>query len=179
MGSSEDETENTNNALVTMNNKKNFNSFEKSEPLKDENISYHNGEIVKAEFGNSGEKKVKFTIDINTLKADMKRKSAKLLSKLTVSSNNSSLVKNLVKDISTNEKSSDLAEMCSVTNSNSPIEAETSIQKLDLNELSITGDWFSRVQFRCESKNTDFKLKIDELRSKLCGNKNANSIGKH
>ena len=39
----------------------------------------------------------KFTIDLNTLKADMKKKSAKLLSKLSVTSNNCNLVKSLVK----------------------------------------------------------------------------------
>jgi hypothetical protein len=39
----------------------------------------------------------KFTIDMNTLKADMKMKSAKLISKLSVNSNNCSLVKSLVK----------------------------------------------------------------------------------
>ena len=43
------------------------------------------------------ELKLKFTIDLNTLKADMKKKSAKLISKLSVNSNNCYLVKSLVK----------------------------------------------------------------------------------
>jgi hypothetical protein len=40
---------------------------------------------------------LKFTIDLNTLKADMKKKSAKLLSKLSVNSTNCNLVKSLAK----------------------------------------------------------------------------------
>lgn len=41
---------------------------------------------------------LKFTIDLNTLKADMKKKSAKLLSKLSMNSTNCNLVKNLIRE---------------------------------------------------------------------------------
>lgn len=54
--------------------------------------------------------KLKFTIDMNTLKADMKKKSAKLISKLSVNTNNCFLVKSLVKGDGINDFDEQIVE---------------------------------------------------------------------
>jgi hypothetical protein len=67
---------------------------ENDDELYEENVSENLTSSHKS-FGQE-DLKLKFTIDMNTLKADMKKKSAKLISKLSVNSNNCFLVKSLV-----------------------------------------------------------------------------------
>lgn len=124
----------------------------------------------------------KFIIDMNTLKADMKRKSAKLLAKLgtggvgtgvsggggSSSALGSSMLKQLVNElnVTTETSSSSPSSEMSVAHQHTAIDLD-----------SIDPTCFARVQFRCESKNAELNRLVDRLRSKLAETKAANSMG--
>lgn len=99
-----------------------------SEHSSDHSDNEHN------EFDKESDVKFQFTIDINKLKADMKKKSAKLLSKLSVNSNDCSLVKNLVKTDSTEStgKTGELPGVKNLIGETLGADLETA---LDLNSL--------------------------------------------
>jgi len=65
--------------------------------VNDKSVSSHNSSENSDDADREADMRFQFTIDINRLKADMKKKSAKLLSKLSVNSNDCSLVRDLVK----------------------------------------------------------------------------------
>lgn len=163
------------------------------------------------ELGDEGEKRaigcedsstttLKFTIDMNTLKADMKRKSAKLLSKLSGSSacavgaygvgaasSGSSMLKQIVNELNVMEEKYQAAAATATTTSKSactnvdvPLSSNLVETSLRLDDLinSIEPRCLTGIQFRCESKNVEFKQKIDELKSKLAAAKSEYSAGK-
>lgn len=116
---------------------------------------------------------VKFTIDLNTLKADMKRKSAKLVSKLSVNSSTCSMLKQFVNELNVVERSvaeSDEKVKCAAIESHNidhSLSSPTSSNSTQIDLDSIDVKCFGKVQLRCESKNKEFSSKIDELRSRL------------
>lgn len=160
----------------------------------DDNESSDNNENSEDEtIGDSMEEKerVKFTIDLNTLKADMKRKSAKLLSKLGGGATNASscsMLKQLVNELDVVEKktvnpTAAPTQITAATNEvirfnvdSTPQSISTITVQIDID--SIDPKCFSRVLFRCESKNVELSRKIDELKAKLSSSRNHNSKGK-
>ena len=171
--------------VQTNNNK---DEFDDNESNSDNNENSEDETI-----GDNAEEKerVKFTIDLNTLKADMKRKSAKLLSKLGGGATNASscsMLKQLVNELDVVEKKSvnptaTPTQITATTNEvirfnadSTPPSISTITVQIDLD--SIDPKCFSRVLFRCESKNVELSRKIDELKAKLSSSRNHNSKGK-
>lgn len=155
-----------------------------------------NGTVMNHDEEDRDEEFVKFTIDLNTLKADMKRKSAKLVSKLSVNSNTCSMLKQFVNELNVVEKfettttttsslevvksSSSNSDATTIVNNPSeptPALAQNQefigvnnttpsiVNRIDLDSIDLK--CFAKVQLRCESKNSEFNSKIDELRGKI------------
>lgn len=136
--------------------------------------------------------KYQFTIDINKLNADMKKKSAKLLSKLSVNSNDCSLVKDLVASEFDENKQGVNAEKVETLNFDATL-AMNSNPKLieniisskesvflngiasESNEISERVDvneWFDRVQIKVDlnASNENALMSenvVDNIRKKL------------
>ncbi|RNA31321.1 endoribonuclease Dicer [Brachionus plicatilis] len=131
----------------------------------------------------------KFIIDLSTLKADMKKKSAKLLSKLSVSSTNCNLVKGLVKSgiavdahhlhttLKANEQNFDFS-LANLTNDSilsTDCQISTNSQvNIDLENLK-NFEWINKILFNFYSKNNQYQNSLDSLKNfvknKICVDK--------
>lgn len=124
---------------------------------------------------------VKFTIDMHTLKAAMKRKSAKLVSKLSESSSSCSILKQFVTELNVVERSAieSSDHKCvspSSTNAYTSDALPNPAIQIDLDSIDVA--CFARVQFRCESKKAELVAQIESLKVKLAELKPVDSIGK-
>ena len=150
----------------------------------------------------SNELNLKFTIDLNTLKADMKKKSAKLLSKLSVNSNNCSLVKSLVKkggdetapksdeDVVVNEPANSLASIEKNYFMNSADEyssnlrilksidepmVKSKLEQFDLNQKCIN-DWFYKIEFKFDLSEAESSDQSNQLLARVKNKHSSNEI---
>ena len=121
---------------------------------------YEENQSEKKHRKSEDQKLLKFTIDMNTLKADMKKKSAKLISKLSVSSNNCYLVKSLVKAEST----------CTVNEFDEPLDES----KSDFVNFDLTNVLASNLQDFKKNESIDFLTCRGRNTWSLAKNKSSN-----
>jgi dsRNA-specific ribonuclease len=175
-------------------NQPNANEDDEEEFGNDE-AEFNEDEAQSERVNQSNELNLKFTIDLNTLKADMKKKSAKLLSKLSVNSNNCSLVKSLVRkggdettalksdeDAGANEPASSLASIEKNYFMNSadeyssnlrilklidePMVVKSQLDQFDLNQKSID-DWFHQIEFRFDLSEAESSDPSNQLLARV------------
>jgi dsRNA-specific ribonuclease len=124
----------------------------------DETESDEEQELVSTDIKN------KFTIDMTNLKADMKKKSAKLLSKLSVNSSSCNLVKNLVK---TSEISNQVSTYINLINQELNILNNCDqMVKFDT-YINESNDWLSNIEFFLDlnDSNSNLTKLIENLKS--------------